>query len=93
MTAGLSPPHAVAPVPAIGPLDDDRITAFIPGFDREDRVYQGTAGEGVAVDAGGNVYGRKGRIRCPRRAFTKYSEVTLRVRRLVRCRRTRPCCR
>ena len=32
------------------------ITAFIPPFEREDRVYQGTAGEGVAVDAEGNVY-------------------------------------
>jgi hypothetical protein len=38
----------------IGPLDEDRITAFIPPFERDDRVYQGTAGEGVAVDADGN---------------------------------------
>jgi hypothetical protein len=28
----------------IGPLDDDRITAFVPPFEREDRVYQSTAG-------------------------------------------------
>jgi DNA-binding beta-propeller fold protein YncE len=44
----------------IGPLDEDRITGFIPPFEREDRVYQGTAGEGVAVDADGNVYAAEG---------------------------------
>ena len=59
----------------IGPLDEDRITAFIPPFDREDRVYQGTAGEGVAVDADGNVYAAEGPNSLTQAggAFTKYS--------------------
>jgi DNA-binding beta-propeller fold protein YncE len=59
----------------IGPLDEDRITAFIPGFDREDRVYQGTAGEGVAVDADGNVYAAEGPNSLAQAggAFTRYS--------------------
>ena len=59
----------------IGPLDEDRITAFIPGFDREDRVYQGTAGEGIAVDADGNVYAAEGPNSLTQAggAFTKYS--------------------
>jgi DNA-binding beta-propeller fold protein YncE len=59
----------------IGPLDEDRITAFIPPFDRDDRVYQGTAGEGVAVDADGNVYAAEGpnSIVQAGGAFTKYS--------------------
>jgi hypothetical protein len=29
-------------------------------FERDDRVYQGTAGEGVAVDADGNVFAAEG---------------------------------
>ncbi|MGD9902075.1 MAG: hypothetical protein AB7U83_01295 [Vicinamibacterales bacterium] len=59
----------------IGPLNEDRITAFVPGFEREDRVYQGTAGEGVAVDADGNIYAAEGpnSIRQAGGAFTKYS--------------------
>jgi hypothetical protein len=59
----------------IGPLDDDRITAFIPPFEREDRVYQGTAGEGVAVDAEDNVYAAEGpnSLNQAGGAFTKYS--------------------
>ena len=59
----------------IGPLDEDRITAFIPPFEREDRVYQGTAGEGVAVDAEGNVYAAEGPNSLAQAggAFTKYS--------------------
>jgi sugar lactone lactonase YvrE len=59
----------------IGPLDADRITAFIPPFEREDRVYQGTAGEGVAVDAEGNVYAAEGPNSLTQAggAFTKYS--------------------
>ena len=59
----------------IGPLDEDRITAFIPPFEREDRVYQGTAGEGVAVDAEGNVYAAEGPNSLSQAggAFTKYS--------------------
>jgi sugar lactone lactonase YvrE len=59
----------------IGPFDEDRVTGFIPGFDREDRVYQGTAGEGVAVDADGNVYAAEGPNSLTQAggAFTKYS--------------------
>jgi sugar lactone lactonase YvrE len=59
----------------IGPLDEDRITAFIPPFEREDRIYQGTAGEGVAVDADGNVYAAEGpnSLNQAGGAFTKYS--------------------
>jgi DNA-binding beta-propeller fold protein YncE len=59
----------------VGPLDEDRITAFVPPFEREDRVYQGTAGEGVAVDADGNVYAAEGPNSLTQAggAFTKYS--------------------
>jgi sugar lactone lactonase YvrE len=59
----------------IGPLDEDRITAFIPPFEREDRVYQGTAGEGIAVDADGNVFAAEGPNSLTQAggAFTKYS--------------------
>ena len=59
----------------IGPVDEDRITAFIPPFEREDRVYQGTAGEGIAVDADGNVYAAEGPNSLIQAggAFTKYS--------------------
>ena len=59
----------------IGHIDEDRITAFIPPFEREDRVYQGAAGEGVAVDADGNVYAAEGpnSLMWAGGAFTKYS--------------------
>jgi sugar lactone lactonase YvrE len=59
----------------IGPVDEDRITAFIPPFERDDRIYQGTAGEGVAVDADGNVYAAEGPNSLTQAggAFTKYS--------------------
>jgi sugar lactone lactonase YvrE len=59
----------------IGPVDEDRLTGFIPPFDRDDRVYQGTMGEGVAVDADGNVYAAEGpnSIQQAGGAFTKYS--------------------
>jgi sugar lactone lactonase YvrE len=59
----------------IGPVDEDRVTGFIPPFERPDRVYQGTAGEGVAVDADGNVYAAEGpnSIVQAGGAFTKYS--------------------
>jgi sugar lactone lactonase YvrE len=59
----------------IGPVDEDRITAFVPPFEREDRVYQGTAGEGVAVDADGNIYAAEGpnSLNQAGGAFTKYS--------------------
>jgi DNA-binding beta-propeller fold protein YncE len=59
----------------IGPLDEDRITGFVPGFERADRVYQGTAGEGVAVDADGTIFAAEGpnSIVQAGGAFTKYS--------------------
>lgn len=59
----------------VGHVDEDVITAFIPPFEREDRVYQGTAGEGVAVDADGNVYAAEGpnSLSWAGGAFTKYS--------------------
>jgi len=59
----------------IGPLDEDRITGFIPPFERADRVYQGAAGEGVAVDSDGNVFAAEGpnSIIQAGGAFTKYS--------------------
>jgi hypothetical protein len=49
--------------------------AFIPPFEREDRVYQGAAGEGVAVDGDGNVYAAEGPNSFVQAggAFTKYS--------------------
>ena len=59
----------------IGHADEDRIVGFIPPFEREDRLYQGTAGEGVAVDADGNVYAAEGpnSLSWAGGAFTKYS--------------------
>ena len=59
----------------IGPWAEDRVTGYIPPFDREDRVYQGTAGEGIAVDADGNVYAAEGpnSLQQAGGAFTKYS--------------------
>lgn len=58
----------------IGPVDRDVIVGFIPPFERESRLYQGTAGEGVAVDADGNVYAAEGpnSLEWAGGAFTKY---------------------
>jgi len=58
----------------IGSVDRDAITAFIPPFERESRLYQGAAGEGVAVDADGNVYAAEGpnSLSWAGGAFTKY---------------------
>jgi DNA-binding beta-propeller fold protein YncE len=58
----------------IGYIDSDHTTAMIPPFEREDRLYQGTAGEGVAVDADGNVYAAEGPNSLSQAggAFTKY---------------------
>jgi hypothetical protein len=58
----------------VGHVDEDMITAFIPPFERESRVYQGTAGEGVAVDADGNVFAAEGpnSLSYAGGAFTKY---------------------
>ncbi len=58
----------------IGHVDEDQIMAFIPPFERANRVYQGTAGEGIAVDADGNVYAAEGpnSLQFAGGAFTKY---------------------
>ena len=45
----------------IGDASADVVTAFIPPHEFEDR-FQGVAGEGVAVDADGNVYAAEGPI-------------------------------
>lgn len=59
----------------IGNVDEDRIIAFIPPFAREDRLDQGTAGEGVAVDADGNVFAAEGpnSLKWAGGAITKYA--------------------
>ncbi len=59
----------------IGPVDEDRITGYIPPFEADTRPYQGAAGEGVAVDADGNVYAAEGpnSLRFAGGAFTKYA--------------------
>ncbi|MDE0393770.1 MAG: peptidyl-alpha-hydroxyglycine alpha-amidating lyase family protein [Gammaproteobacteria bacterium] len=59
----------------IGPVNEDRITAFIPPFPADSRPYQGAAGEGVAVDADGNVYAAEGpnSLSWAGGAFTKYA--------------------
>ena len=59
----------------IGPVAEDRVVSFIPPFEREDRAYQGVAGEGVAVDADGNVFAAEGPNSFVQAggAFTKYS--------------------
>ena len=59
----------------IGHIDDDVIVGFIPPFPAETRPYQGAAGEGVAVDANGNVYAAEGpnSLRFAGGAFTKYA--------------------
>lgn len=58
----------------IGHVDEDRIVGFIPPFERDTRLYQGTAGEGVVVDEDGNVYAAEGpnSLRWAGGAFTKY---------------------
>lgn len=59
----------------IGNLVDDVVTGFIQPFERADRLDQGTAGEGVAVDANGNVYAAEGPNSLSQAggAFTKYT--------------------
>ena len=47
----------------IGPAGEDRVTGFIPPHvpaEDDDRVLQGLAGEGIAVDADGNVFVAEG---------------------------------
>jgi len=44
----------------IGPAGEDRLTGFIPPHADTIRALQGVAGEGVAVDADGNVFAAEG---------------------------------
>ena len=44
----------------IGPAGEDRLAAFVPPHAHDTRVLQGVAGEGVAVDADGNIYAAEG---------------------------------
>ena len=59
----------------IGPANEDRVTGYIPPFEADTRPYQGAAGEGVAVDADGNVFAAEGpnSLRFAGGAFTKYA--------------------
>ena len=52
----------------------DHIEGFIPPWPSDARPYQGVAGEGVAVDADGNVYAAEGpgSLSSAGAAFTKY---------------------
>jgi sugar lactone lactonase YvrE len=58
----------------IGRVDSDYVEAFIPPFPAETRPYQGVAGEGVAVDADGNVFAAEGpnSMRFAGGPYTKY---------------------
>ena len=61
----------------IGPAGEDRVTGFVPPHvpaEDHDRVLQGLAGEGVAVDADGNVFVAEGpaSIRFAVGGLTKY---------------------
>ena len=49
----------------VGPLNEDRLIAFIPGYPTETRGYQSTAGEGVAVDADDTVFVAEGPASIP----------------------------
>ena len=44
----------------IGPAGEDRLTGFVPPHAHDIRFLQGVAGDGVAVDADGNVYAAEG---------------------------------
>ncbi len=59
----------------IGPVDRDWIVGFIPPWQSASRPHNGVAGEGVAVDAEGNVYVAEGpaSLADAGSAFTKYS--------------------
>ena len=58
----------------IGPVDQDVLVAFIPGWDSDSRPNHGVAGEGIGVDADGNVYVAEGpaSLSDAGSAFTKY---------------------
>lgn len=59
----------------IGPVNEDRVVAFVPPFEREDRNQQGVAGEGIAVDADGTIFAAEGPNSFVQAggAFTRYS--------------------
>ena len=59
----------------IGQVGRDHIEGFIPPWPSDERPYQGVAGEGVAVDADGNVYAAEGpgSLSSAGAAFTKYA--------------------
>ena len=59
----------------IGPVDRDWIVGFIPPWESDRRPQNGAAGEGVAVDADGNVFTAEGgsSIAAAGSAFTKYA--------------------
>lgn len=59
----------------IGPLNEDRLTAFIPGYPDATRGYQAVAGEGVAVATDGTVFAAEGpsSILIAVGPFTRYS--------------------
>ena len=58
----------------IGPVDRDWLVGFIPPWESDSRPQSGVAGEGVAVDADGNVYVAEGpaSLADAGSAFTKY---------------------
>ena len=58
----------------IGPVDRDFIVGFIPPWESASRPQNGVTGEGVAVDADGNVYVAEGpaSLADAGAAFTKY---------------------
>ncbi|MCB1671012.1 MAG: peptidyl-alpha-hydroxyglycine alpha-amidating lyase family protein [Gammaproteobacteria bacterium] len=60
----------------VGPVAEDRIVGFIPPHESEARLYQGAAGEGVAVDGDGNVFAAEGpaSLAPAGGAFTKYTK-------------------
>jgi DNA-binding beta-propeller fold protein YncE len=61
----------------VGPVSEDIITAFIPpwGSEAANRIYSGSAGEGIAVDEDGNVFAAEGPASLPNAGapLTKYS--------------------
>jgi sugar lactone lactonase YvrE len=59
----------------IGPLDRDWIVGFIPPWKSASRPQNGVAGEGIAVDADGNVFVAEGpaSLADAGSAFTKYA--------------------